>query len=405
MGSPAVPDRVTLVPVAAAFVMFGSFWGIWAVSTAEVERQLHVSYGGFGLLLSVALAGAAGANVAAGALVERWGTALALATSLGAWAVAVLASAAIGEGWAFGVLLVFTLTVGGAVDVAMNVAAVAALASRPGRLVRFHGLFNAGAAAGATAAGLLLHAGLSWRWAWVAVALAALALAVATRRAPLPAGEAGPSLPLAAAFKAVRGEGLLMLAFALATAAMVEGGIETWGVLYLRRALGSGVVLGAGASVAGYLVAATARLVLGPLAGSRGARRGVAAGAGLAAAGLVLLALGRPPGLAAVGLVVAAGGIAMGWPLLLAQAGGDQARPGPVVGGVSAVGYLGFVVGPALVGWVAAGLGLRGGLLVLAGAAALVALAPARFSGAGAGPVGSGLAPLPPGARAQGDRA
>ena len=49
---------------------------------------------------------------------------------------------------------------------------------------------------------------------------------------------------------------------------------------------------------------------------------------------------------------------------------------GLVVGGVSAVGYLGFVIGPSVVGWTAAAFGLRGGLVILAVAAAFVAIAP-----------------------------
>jgi MFS family permease len=102
----------------------------------------------------------------------------------------------------------------------------------------------------------------------------------------------------------------------------------------------------------------------------------VLAGAGTAAAGCLLLALSSAAAPAAVGLVVATGGIAMTWPLLLAEASAGRTRPAMVVGAVSTVGYLGFVVGPSLVGLVAGRAGLRWGLVLLAGAAAFVALAP-----------------------------
>jgi hypothetical protein len=81
---------------------------------------------------------------------------------------------------------------------------------------------------------------------------------------------------------------------------------------------------------------------------------------------------------AAIGLVLAAGGISMCWPLLLAQAGAGRTRAGAVVGAVSAVGYLGLVMGPAVVGWVAEAIGLRAALGVLGGAAVIVAVVPAR---------------------------
>lgn len=66
----------------------------------------------------------------------------------------------------------------------------------------------------------------------------------------------------------------------------------------------------------------------------------------------------------------------MCWPLLLAHASEGRARPAAIVGSVTAVGYLGFVAGPTIVGWVAAAFGLRAGLLLLAVAAAFVAIVP-----------------------------
>src|SRR5207247_2370993 len=96
-----------------------------------------------------------------------------------------------------------------------------------------------------------------------------------------------------------------------------------------------------------------------------------------AGAGLIVLAVVDQRVVAAGGLVLAAAGISTCWPLLMAHASAGRDRPGDVVGGVSAIGYLGFVVGPSLVGAVAGAAGLRVGLLVLAAAAVGVAVAPA----------------------------
>jgi MFS family permease len=159
---------------------------------------------------------------------------------------------------------------------------------------------------------------------------------------------------------------------------MVEGGIDTWGVLVLRQRLGTTVLVGAGAYVTGQAVATAARIVLGPAAGALGAVRGLAIGGGLAAAGLVLVALAPAWG-AAAGLAVAAAGISVCWPLLLSRASAGQERPAAVVGGVTAIGYLGFVVGPPLVGALAGIVGLRPAILSLAAAAAVVAVVPRRL--------------------------
>jgi fucose permease len=299
------------------------------------------------------------------------------------WAVLLLFGAIAPEG-ALALVLVATIAAGGAVDVVMNVAATAAFADNPGGLVRFHGFFNAGAAVGALATGVLLRAGWSWRWTWMAVGVVAVLLAVRVRGTDLPASGAGERRSLTTAIRVVWRERLMVVALAFAIGAMVEGGIETWGVLSLRERVGSGIVLGAGAAVTAYVVAAMARVTFGPFVASRGAAIGVAAGATLAAAGLCVLAVVNQPVVAAGGLVLAASGISMCWPLLLAHASAGFDRPGDVIGGVTSVGYLGFVVGPSLVGWAASAVGLRGGLLVLAVAALGVAAAPRARIRAGA---------------------
>ena len=367
----------TLRPVVAAFLLFGLFWGAWTVSAADVESTLGLSHGGFGLLFSVALAAAAVTNAIGGAIAERHGTSRLLAAGLVAWGSASLLAAFVpGRMW-FAMALVGVLAFGGLVDVAMNVAATAGLAGAPGRLVRFHGLFNLGAGVGAGAAGLLLARQLSWRWVWVTVGVAAVATAVWTARTPLPAGTAGERMPFTGALRLLRRERIVVLAVAFAVASMVEGGVELWGVLFLRTHMPSGLAVGATSAVIGYFVAATARAVFGPVAGRRGPAHGVAVGAGSAAIGSVLLATASPGWLAGAGLVLAAGGVSMCWPLLLAHASAGRTRPAAVVGGMTSVGYLGFVAGPAIVGGLAEGVGLRTGLFVLAAAAMFVALVPA----------------------------
>ncbi len=367
---------MTLRPVAWVFVLFGVFWGSWAVAAIELEQALHLSNGGFGLLLSLALVGAAVTNAVGGALCQRFGTGRVLGWSLVGWALLLSLGAAARISLVLGLLIIVMVAIAGLIDVAINISATAALADQPGRLVAFHARFNAGAAVGAALTGLLLGVGASWRWMWLAVAIVSVVLAMVCYRAPLPASEPGDHVPLGGAFSLLRRERLLVLASAFALAAMVEGGIELWGVLFLRTHLASGLLIGAGGAVLGYTIAAVARYTLGPIVGGRGSDRGVTIGAGAAALGVAILATAPTAVTAAVGLVVAAGGISMCWPLLLARVGGDRPRASAVVGAVTAVGYLGLVIGPALVGWVAEAVGLRAALGFLAVAALVVAVVP-----------------------------
>lgn len=369
---------MNLRPIGWVFVLFGIFWGGWAVAAVDVERSLHLSTGGFGLLLSLALVGAATSNAVGGPLCERFGTGRVLGSALLAWSVFLALGAVVQVPVAMELLIIVMVATAGLIDIAINVAATAALADRPGRLVAFHARFNGGAAAGAALTGVLLGVGASWRWLWIGVAVVALGLGVVCGRARLPAGDPGDQVPLGGTFALLRRQRLLLVAGAFALAAMVEGGIELWGVLFLRTYLSSGVLIGAGGAVLGYSVAALARFTLGPTVGSKGSGRGVMLGAGAAAVGVAVLATAGTAVFAAIGLVLAAGGISMCWPLLLAQAGAGRSRAGAVVGAVSAVGYLGLVMGPAVVGWVAEAIGLRAALGVLGAAAVIVALVPTR---------------------------
>jgi MFS family permease len=370
-------ESVTLRPVSWVFLTFGFFWGAWAVSAIDIERDLGLSIGGFGLLLSVGLAGSAMANAIGGGLCERFGTSRILGLALGTWTLFLTLGAASRQPAILGTAIVLLVVNAGLIDVAINVSSMAALADQPGKLVAFHARFNIGAAVAAATCGLLLAAHVSWRWIWVAVAVVAAVLAVICGRSTLPGAASGEQTPWHGAVALLHRERLLVLAGIFALSAMVEGGIDLWGVLFLRSQLDSGLLIGAGGAVLGYSVAAVARTTLGPTIGRRGPPRGVAIGAGVATIGTLMLATTSVPAIGALGLVLAAGGISMCWPLLVAAAGRGRSRGAATVGSVTAGGYVGLVAGPALVGWAAEAVGLRGALGLLAAAAAVVAVVPA----------------------------
>ena len=358
-------------PLRATFVAFGFFWGTWAVVALDVQRFLEFSDAQLGLLLAATVFGGAVANGAGGVIAERHGTRAVLASSLAVWAGLLVVLAATTNRIVFCTTFLVTVSAGGLVDVTMNVAATAALGSWPSRLLRMHALFNGGALLGAGTSGLLLAADVSYRVIWAGVAVAAIVLALWCRATDLPAGEKGEHHTVRQGLAALRSEGLRMLAVVFAIGALVEGGVGTWGVLFLRAHLGLAVAAGAGAYVGGQTLATIARSTLGWTADHVGERRGAQLGLAVAGAGLMLEAVSTSSWPAAVGLGLAAVGSAVYWPLLLAFASQGSDRPGIVVGGLSAAGYVGFLAGPPVVGWVAQATDLRWGIGAL-GAAALV---------------------------------
>jgi MFS family permease len=372
--TPADARRRSLRPVAATFATLGMFLGAWTVTTPEIERALGGGPGRFGLVLTGAMLVAALMNTLGGALAERRGTSRALSMTMGWWAVALLAGSVAPAPWGVALGVAVALSTSGAVDVVANVGATAALAAAPGRLVRLHAVFNVGGAAGAVLVGVLLGVtgAVGWRIAWAGTALVVVIVMVAARRVDLPAGHAGEHVRLSEGMRTLHREGLVPVAVAFACGAVVEGGINTWGVLQLRGQLGAGLLVGAGGAALGYVVAVVARLSVSGVQTDRGARSVIVGGTLLAAGGLVVLATVSQPVVAAIGLVLAAGGVSVCWPLLMSEVGRDRERPGMVVGAVSTVGYLGAVIGPGVIGLVAGWLGLSAGLWVLAGIAAAI---------------------------------
>ena len=157
---------------------------------------------------------------------------------------------------------------------------------------------------------------------------------------------------------------MLLAVFALAE--VTEGGVDTWGVLYLRNHLATGVLLGAGAYVVGQLVAVTTRGAGGSLVGRLSTRHTLISGGCVAGTGILLESLSPLSGLAALGLALGAGGASLFWPLVMSTVSQMASQVVSAVGAFTAAGYVGWVAGAPIVGWVSQSLGPARGLQVLA---------------------------------------
>ena len=191
----------------------------------------------------------------------------------------------------------------------------------------------------------------------------------------------------------LRQDGLLVLLIVFALAEVTEGGVDTWGVLFLRNHLATGVLLGASAYVVGQLVAATTRGAGGAVVGRLSVRRALIIGGCVAGGGILLESISPLPGLAAVGLALGAGGASLFWPLVMSTVSRQASQVVSAVGTFTAAGYIGWVAGAPIVGWVSEALGPARGLQVLALASFGVALC-TLFTPARAAVPGVGRVPL-----------
>ncbi len=375
----------------ASFATFGLFWGSWAVMLFNIQHTFGLNDAQLGLLLAVAIAVAGASSAVMAHFCDRVGARRLLWIALLAWSVLLCVLALTRDTWSFAVALVLVEVAGGSIDTAMNAEASHRLMTNPKALVRLHALFNAGALVGAAIAALIIHAGISWRWVWPGIAVVAVCVGVwALVTDPGTALSSADSTSASSQssrhpLRRLRRDGLLMLLAVFALAEITEGGVDTWGVLYLRNHLATGVLLGAGAYVVGQLVAATTRGAGGHLLGRLSTRRALITGGCVAGAGILLESLTSVSGVAALGLALGAGGASLFWPLVMSTVSRMATQVVSAVGAFTAAGYVGWVAGAPIVGWISQNLGPARGLQVLAlasfGVAVCTVLSPKRREG------------------------
>jgi MFS family permease len=168
---------------------------------------------------------------------------------------------------------------------------------------------------------------------------------------------------------------LLAIGAAAFCTLLAEGAAADWSAVYLHRSLDAP----AGAAALGYTAFSLA-MVASRLVGDRLNERlgplGLARGGGLLAASGLGLALAVPSvATALAGFAVMGAGLGVVVPVLFRAAGSAPGVPAGVgIAAVSTIGWLGFLAGPALIGFTAGVVRLHAALAIVVAAAALVAL-------------------------------
>jgi len=363
----------------AAFIAFGLLWGTLAALAPALQTAVGASKGAYGLALLFVAVGSVPAMLLTGRELDRRGTRILPWLLAGMAASAVLPGLA-GSVPALGAGLLAVGLFSGATDVAMNAAVSELEAKRGTRLMQLaHALYSAGVLVGALATGLARELGAERLHILGGVSIALLAAAAMNLRHERfelrPAASRGLRLSRAA----------IPLGIACAAAFVIEGGMENWGAIFLERDLDAGP----GASALAPAAYGGA-MMLGRLSGqwleSRLGDTLLLAGAmTVALLGLIGAAAAPNVPAAIAAFFVGGAGISIAAPALFG-AGGRLATPeqrGSAVATVTTLGYLGFLIGPPIVGGLAEAIGLRAAFVALALIAAglIVATPRLRLSG------------------------
>lgn len=365
--------RAARAVVTAVFFLNGAAIASWAARIPAVRDRLEVSEAALGLALAMFAIGSLAAMPLSGWLSARLGSrgttrALFLAFGLVFPLLALAPS--------LPALVVAGLLVGaamGGLDVAMNAHGVAVERRSPRPILSsFHAAFSLGALGGAASSAAIADLGIDVRAHLVGVGLVIVAFGVVATRRLLPAS-ADAGEPGAPAFakppKALLAVGVIAFAVLLA-----EGAAADWSALYVTDAVGesasTGALVFAGFQLTmtlGRLIGDRATAALGPVAIVRGG--GLVAAAGLGAALLLEHPVAAFAGFACLGI-----GLAVVFPITLRSATQHPGlASGPALAAIATMGYLGFLVGPPLIGGLASLTSLPVALVLLVALALLQA--------------------------------
>ena len=385
----ALPVRAQARPTAARwavkllFFLNGALFATWASRVPAVQAARGLNNGELGLALLAMASGAVVAMPTAGWLGARFGSdKVCKATAL--VYCALLPGLVLAPNFALFALTLFGFgMVHGGLDVAMNAQAIA-VEKRYGRPIMssFHALWSTGGLTGAALGGLLAGQGLKplAHFAVVAVLLAGAALLTfphLLERAGAPVEASGKHAPTPMFTWPTRS---LLALGAIALCIMVgEGAMADWSAVYLRNTIGTKESLAAAGYAAFSIAMAGGRFLGDRLTARFGPMNLARAGGLVAAAGLLLALMFQNTAVALAGFACVGLGFATIVPMVFSAAGHRPgANPDIAVASVTTLGYLGFLVGPPLIGFVAELVGLRYSLgMIVATSLVAAMLAPA----------------------------
>jgi fucose permease len=364
----------------AGFGLFGAFWGVWGASLPGVQAHAGVADGGLGAALLWIGAGAMLTLRWAGGVSDRAGR-WAVPGALAAFGLAAVLPALARGVPALSLALFVVGLCSGAADATINAAAVRAEhAGRP-LLNLCHGVFSLAVVLASLAVAAVTRGGAEWPWPLAAVGAVIVAAAVVLLRFA-PASSSAPRARRAElAARRVLSRPLVILGVLGAVAYLVENAWQSWAAIHLHASTGASLHTAAAAPAVFAGAAALGRFAGHAVAARIGPGTLVSAGAVTAAAGTTLAALASTPLAGLAGIAIAGLGTAVCAPTLisLSRQHVAPADHGAATGTVVTLAYLGFVVGPALVGLAAGAFSLRSALLGVAGAALVLAAAGLRL--------------------------
>jgi MFS family permease len=387
----------------AIFFVIGLGFASWASRLPAVKATLRIDDFGVGILLFVMGASSIVGLSLANVIVVRWGARRGMVFTIAAFGIGILlAGFGVQFAESFAVTAVGVAFMGlgmASTDVMMNVEA-AAVEQAFGRTLMplFHAFFSLGTVAGAGVGVAMAAGGVGVAWhLWSAGAVVLVAGFISLGYVPAhdsAAEDDGTTLSRRERFRALMevwrdprtyAIGVIMLGMAFA-----EGSATDWLTIAVVDGHNETEATGAIALTVFSVAMTLFRALGGPLVDRIGrvwALRGLSV---TAAVGLVVFILAPTTPIAFIGVALWGAGASLGFPLGMSAAADDPKKAAASVSAAATIGYLAFLCGPPVLGWISHQIGILPTLWIIVGLIVMSGLASGAAKPIAGSKVGAG---------------
>jgi MFS family permease len=368
-----IPVHKTITAVSVFFYIQGVVFGSWASRIPDLKDQLQLGDGALGTILFLLPMGQLTMMPFSGRIVTRFGSRNVLRVALMGYSFILLLIGQVQSAWQLSVCLYLFGLVGNLCNISVNTQGVNAetIHHKP-VFSTFHGLWSLGGFTGALIGWLMIRYQVNPSMHFPFITLFVWVNDFIFQRNLIPRQAVSTVIPKYR-FRLPQGQ-LLLLGMIAFCCMSVEGCMFDWTGVYFRQ-----VVLAderfVSAGYAAFMITMSAGRFMGDGMSVRfGRKRWVMISGVLITLGIGLTVLMPAIVPAVIGCMLTGIGVSSIIPLMYSTAGKDTTiASGIAIASVAGIGYLGFLLGPPIIGYIAEAVGLRysfalmgaGGMMIL----------------------------------------
>ncbi|AMR30375.1 MFS transporter [Mucilaginibacter sp. PAMC 26640] len=357
-------SRTTLrIAVAAMFFMAGLSFSSWASRIATVQQTLDLSDAALGGVLFALPVGLMCSLPFSGWIITRIGSRNLLISALIVYACCLVTLGLAQNTFQLIICLLFFGFSSNAVNISVNTQAVAAeeLYGRP-ILASFHGLWSLAGFTGAGIGTFMISRGIIPLYHFTLI-LAIIVVVTIITTGYLKNDKVANSGPVF-----VMPDNSLIKLGAIAFCSMIcEGAMFDWSVIYFKKVVMADVAWVGTGFTAFMFTMAGGRFIADWFANKFGLKRTMQLSGMLTAIGLLIAVIFPHLYTALIGFLFVGAGVSSVVPMVYSAAGKSKTMsPGVALAAVSTIGFMGFLIGPPMIGFIAGLASLRASFTLIA---------------------------------------